>query len=236
MGADKASLVWDGVRAVDRVAALAKAVGAGPIYTVGVADYGLPHVADPTPFGGPVGGVLAGVAVLRRQGCERALVLAVDAPTLWVEDLAPLIACRMGAAYDGLHLPMVIRLEAIEDDTEIDWPMARLLERAGVRRLSPPEGAFARLRGANTPGERAALQIESAGERKPPGAGNVRDVAFYSLSEGGPSRRVPATFRNDIETLDHLLSAVEQDPQYGSESALRKGGCVSVLSSVRTGR
>src|SRR5207248_10673054 len=79
MSADKATLSWAGRRAVDRVAALAEAVGAGLVVTVGLQDYGLPLVRDSVPLGGPVGGVLAGAPVLAAAGCERVLVLAVDA-------------------------------------------------------------------------------------------------------------------------------------------------------------
>jgi molybdopterin-guanine dinucleotide biosynthesis protein A len=55
-------------------------------------DHGLEHVDDPAPGAGPVGGVLAGARALAAHGLTRALVLAVDAPTVTVEDLAPLLA------------------------------------------------------------------------------------------------------------------------------------------------
>src|SRR4051794_11241884 len=40
MGVDKAAAAWSGVRAVDRVVALAKALGAQPVLTAGAVDYG----------------------------------------------------------------------------------------------------------------------------------------------------------------------------------------------------
>jgi len=161
MGEDKGALDWAGVRAVDRVAAVAGQAGAEPVITVGLRDYGLPNVAEDPPLGGPVGGVLAGVAALRAAGCARALVLAVDAPTLRAEDLAPLLAAGApGAVFEGLHLPMAFEIAALPAEAEAGWPIMRLAERAGLRRLACPEDAQARVRGANTPAERAALLAE----------------------------------------------------------------------------
>ena len=158
MGADKAAQLWAGVPAVERVAALAAAVGARPVITVGGAPHGLPHVRDEPPLGGPVGGVLAGAAALREAGCRQILVLAVDAPTLQAEDLAPLIAAaEPGAAYEGLHLPLVASLSALPTDAEAGWPLVRLVERAGLARPTCPPQVAARIRGANTLDERDAL-------------------------------------------------------------------------------
>lgn len=157
MGADKALLAWNGRRAVDLIAALAEAAGAAVVLTVG-RDHGLPHVADDTPGAGPVGGVLAGARALAERGLERMLVLAVDAPTAAPADLAPLLAAQCaGAFYEGLFVPMVLRLDALPPDAEPGWPLRRLVERAGLTPLPVAPEALARLRGANTPGERAAL-------------------------------------------------------------------------------
>lgn len=152
MGRDKALLDWDGQRAVDRVADLARAVGATALVTAG-ADLGLPWVPDDAAGAGPVGGVLAGARAL---GTERLLVLAVDAPTLTADDLAPLLA--RGGCYEGLPVPMVLAASAIPADAEAGWPLRRFVERAGLVALPVPEGAMARLRGANTPEEREALR------------------------------------------------------------------------------
>lgn len=157
MGRDKAALDWGGVRAVDRLAALAQALGATSLLTVGT-DLGLPWIADPQPGAGPVGGVLAGAAALQALGLERALILAVDAPTVTVADLAPLLAAEApGAAFEGLPLPMAITLSALPFDAAPGWPLRRLVERAGLAVIALPAGAEARLRGANTPQERAGL-------------------------------------------------------------------------------
>ena len=151
MGRDKAVLDWGGRRAVDRVAALARAAGATTLVTAG-ADLGLPWVPDDEAGAGPVGGVLAGARAL---GTARLLVLAVDAPTVTFEDLAPLLA--NGGFYEGLPVPMVVAAAALPADAEAGWPLRRLVERAGLKALPVPQGALARLRGANTPEEVEAL-------------------------------------------------------------------------------
>lgn len=154
MGADKADMTWSGVTARDRCLALARAVGADPVLTVGAGG----DVEDDIPVGGPVGGVVAGVRVLQARGCDRVLVLAVDAPTITPTDLGPLLdAGSPGAAYGGLHLPMVADIAALPSEAEPGWPMVRLLERSGLARPDPTQEARPRLRGANTPEERAAL-------------------------------------------------------------------------------
>lgn len=156
MGADKALLDWDGERAVDRVAALARSVGARVVLTAG-RDYGLDWVADPLPGAGPVGGVLAGAAALQARGCTRALVLAVDAPTLTAEDLAALLSAEEGAAFDVSPVPMVLPLSALPQDAQAGWPLRRLVERARLAERPCPDEARARVLGANTPQERGRL-------------------------------------------------------------------------------
>jgi molybdopterin-guanine dinucleotide biosynthesis protein A len=161
MGQDKAALVWNGVRAVDRVFATAMALGASPVFTVGGVDYRLPHVLERAPRSGPVGGVLLGAQHLRRSGCEVMLVLAVDAPTLRGGDVQPLLShVGAGAAFEDLHLPFVVRLDALPQTLEAGSRLSQLLEASGVERLSCPQGARARVRGANTPEEWAALKAE----------------------------------------------------------------------------
>jgi molybdopterin-guanine dinucleotide biosynthesis protein A len=163
MGADKAALDWGGLRAVDRAAALARAAGAEVVLTVGARSYGLPLVAEAPAGAGPAVAVAAGCAALAAQGCDRVLVLAVDAPTIRPEDLAPLLAAGpRGAAYEGLHLPLVIDPAAVPD-APTDTALGRLLDRAGVARLPCPPDATLRLRGANTPAEREALLLDLRG-------------------------------------------------------------------------
>jgi molybdopterin-guanine dinucleotide biosynthesis protein A len=161
MGEDKGAAQWAGRRAVDRVADLAGAIGAKVTITAGLQDFGLPHAEDATRHGGPVGGVLAGATALAERGCDRALVLAVDAPTVRAADLTPLLQSGSpGAAFAGFPLPFVIDLAALPADAEIGWPLMRLIERARLALLKAPPAAGARLRGANTPAEREALLAE----------------------------------------------------------------------------
>lgn len=158
MGADKAVLLWNGRRAVDRLAQLAHHLGAAAVLTAGDRDYGLPRAAEDPPGGGPAAGIVAGATALRGQGCSRALVLAVDAPTILETDLHALLdAPPPGAAFADLHLPLVFALDALSPESGAGWPMGRLVERAGLIRLACPSEARARLRGANTPEERQAL-------------------------------------------------------------------------------
>lgn len=159
MGVDKAAQDWGGLRAVDRVAELARRAGAERIISAG-GDYGLPSVPDPERYAGPVAGLLAGVEALREAGFERGLVLAVDAPTLRLRDLTPLLAEPAGASYSGFPLPMVLPLGALPQDAEPDWPLRRLVERVGLRQLDCPDEVARRVRGANTPEERQALLAE----------------------------------------------------------------------------
>jgi molybdopterin-guanine dinucleotide biosynthesis protein A len=134
--------------------------------TAGGIDYGLPNSPDATPSGGPVGGVLSGVEALREAGCDRGLILAVDAPTLSPDDLVELLALPSpGGAFEGLHLPMVIDLDALPAEARADWPLARLTERTGLARLACPEGRRAHVRGANTPQERQLLLLSLKNER-----------------------------------------------------------------------
>lgn len=157
MGQDKAVLDWGGQRAVDRVAQIARAAGAASLLTAG-GDYGLDFVIDPSPFAGPVAGILAGLAALADQGLGRALVLAVDTPTLTLADLTPLLdAPAPGAAYEGFHLPMTTPTSPAPPNALPDWPVRLLIEALGLTRLACPPQARARLAGANTPAERQRL-------------------------------------------------------------------------------
>jgi molybdopterin-guanine dinucleotide biosynthesis protein A len=161
MGVDKAVQMWGGERAVDRVAMLAKTLGARRIVTAGDGDYGFERAPDPKAQSGPVAGVLMGLAALRGAP-GRVLVLAVDAPTLAPSDVERLLkAAGPGATFAGLPLPMVIDPAAVPAETEFDWPLRRLVERAGLTQVSVEPSAVARIRGANTPEEKAYLLREA---------------------------------------------------------------------------
>ena len=157
MGADKARLDWNGVSAIDRLVALSHDLGIQMVLTAG-ADHGLPAVLDAKPGGGPCGGILAAALRLRAEGYARALILAVDAPTVTAFDIRPLLeAGDPGAAYEALPLPMAIDLAAIPAAAEAQWPLKRLVEAAGLTVLPCSDRARPRLKGANTPEERLRL-------------------------------------------------------------------------------
>lgn len=158
MGADKAALIWNGRRAVDRIADVARRAGAEQVLTAGDGDYGLGRIDDPGPDGGPVAGIVAGVAAARAVRSDRVLVLAVDAPTATLGDLRPLLASSPpGAAYEGLNLPLVMDVASAPPDAGPGWAVARFIQVAGLSRIICPPEAAARLRGANTPAERDRL-------------------------------------------------------------------------------
>ncbi|MES2724403.1 MAG: NTP transferase domain-containing protein, partial [Pseudomonadota bacterium] len=157
MGTDKAAQLWDGRRAVDLVAELARSVGATVVVSAGDGEFGLPRAPDPAPLSGPVAGVLVGIALLRGQ-VERVLVLAVDAPTIKPGDLAPLLAAGgVGAAFDDQPLPMVLDIAEVPQDVQDDWPLRRFVARAGLVQIPLDLELLPRLRGANTPEERDRL-------------------------------------------------------------------------------
>lgn len=162
MGTDKALQPWGRLRAIDRVVGLAREAGALRIVTAGDGDYGLPRAPDPAPFSGPVAGVLAGLTLLG-EDLDRVLILAVDAPTLTIGDLAPLLAAAdPGAAFAGFPIPMAIDPAAVPADVRQDWPLRRMVERAALAQLAVAADAADRIRGANTPEERARL-LRAAG-------------------------------------------------------------------------
>ncbi len=167
MGEDKSCLDWNGRSAVDRLAAVIRELGAAVVVTAGPRPAGLPFVVEEPPGGGPVAGIVAAIAHLR-GACDRALVLAVDAPTVRQDDLAPLLnSPPPGAAFKDLHLPLVIDLAALPREAGPGWSMRRLVAEAGLAQLACGGEARARLRGANTPDERqvllsALVELESA--------------------------------------------------------------------------
>jgi len=165
MGADKARLDWDGVSAIDRLMALSHDLGIPMVLTAG-AEHGLPAVLDAAPGAGPCGGILAAAPRLLNEGFSRALILAVDAPTVTDRDIRPLLeAGAPGAAYEGLPLPMVIDLVAVPAAAQAPWPLRRFVQTAGLAVLPCSDEARLRLRGANTPEERRLLLADPG----PPG-------------------------------------------------------------------
>jgi molybdopterin-guanine dinucleotide biosynthesis protein A len=162
MGVDKAMLGLGGRGAIDLLHALASAAGCTDIVVAG-GDYGKRFTLDETLHGGPVGGIHAAAATLPRVG--RLLILAVDAPTLKLEDLCPLLkAPEPGAAYIGLPLPMVTSMNVSTWHLPANAPLRHFTAAAGLAELPAPPSALARLRGANTPAEFARLSHDAVPE------------------------------------------------------------------------
>jgi molybdopterin-guanine dinucleotide biosynthesis protein A len=175
MGQDKAGLLWDGETAVLRLKHLAAQAGASAVFVAG-GHHGTP---DPTPFGGPVGGLLAAAAHLAEA--QRFLILAVDAPTLTLDDLAPLLrAAAPGAAFRGLPLPMVMGSGAVPWEFPADASLRRFVAAAGLDEIAPPAAAVTRLRGANTPEE--LQQLRSASRLENPAVPGARPRAMEPRS------------------------------------------------------
>lgn len=159
MGQDKALLVWNGTRAIDRVVYLARSLGSSQILVSG-RDYGLPFVADPEPDGGPAAGVIATAAAI--QDVTRLLVLAVDAPTLTPHDLQPLLASHSpGAVFDTQPLPMLVDRKFLLG-CRGRRSLRQIVDTCGLAHLPLPVGMRSRVRGANTPAEARTLRIELA--------------------------------------------------------------------------
>lgn len=155
MGADKASLLWDGRRAIDLVADLARSVGAAAVIVSG-ADYGLPYAPDPQPDAGPAAGLFNAAAVLKDVSCI--LALAVDAPTLHKDDLRLLLAAaRPGSVFEDQPLPMLVERDALLRASGAT-SLKAIVRTCGLQKLPLPCHMRARVRGANTPQEAAQLR------------------------------------------------------------------------------
>ena len=94
MGRDKALIEIDGVRLVDRTAAVLRDAGCDVVVAVGPPGLtGLvEHVADLHPGEGPLGGIITALECATARGCAAALVVAVDLPALDAPTLATVIA------------------------------------------------------------------------------------------------------------------------------------------------
>jgi molybdenum cofactor guanylyltransferase len=149
MGADKATLLVDGVALAERVAAAAGAV-ADPVVLVAPAGHpaaglGLPVIADPG--AGPLAAVAAACAGL---DAGRVLVLAADHPDLQPALLrllvavdAPAVACRRAGRVEPMvavyaRAPALAAAEAMLAEPGGDRSLRGLLARLGARVLEEP--------------------------------------------------------------------------------------------------
>lgn len=108
-GVDKASVVLDGGRLVDRAVAAVQGAGVRRCVVAGPARPGLavPAVQEQPAFGGPVAGLAAGLAWLEQQPDRQAaavLVLACDLVDPVAAVAALIEAWSRGDVGDGVHL------------------------------------------------------------------------------------------------------------------------------------
>ncbi|WP_241681180.1 molybdenum cofactor guanylyltransferase [Pseudactinotalea terrae] len=144
-GQDKAALLLDGARLVDRVVAAAQAAGAREVVVVGPASLvpGVPVVQEEPPFGGPVAGVAAGLAALG-GGSTAVLVLACDLADPSAAVGALTAAWDGGAEEAGVHL--------LDEDGRPQWL-------TGIYRLDSLESALTAL---GDPAGQSARRLLSA--------------------------------------------------------------------------
>lgn len=170
MGQDKAQLIWQGRRQIDRSFELLRAAGCSRVVISG--DYlQYPHVSDQYPERGPLGG-LASVAASEPE--TRWLVSAIDQPLLDVTLLRALLEGLLVAADSGRALcrygedplPMALLVApgtrrwmhyAVCGNSPGHRSLKALQEHLRIHALPADAATRARLRGANTPDEWDAL-------------------------------------------------------------------------------
>lgn len=165
MGADKARLVWNGERMLDRAVAMLRGAGCTRVLVSGnYPEY--PHVADQFSECGPLGGL---ASIAKRVPESRWLVLAIDQPLLDAAMLRALLdglltGCEVARGvcrYGEEPLPMAL---LVSPDTR-KWlltavaadgahrSLKALQDRLRIHALPADAAVRARLRGANTPDE-----------------------------------------------------------------------------------
>lgn len=159
MGQDKANLIVDGQRLLDRARDLLFQCCDEVIVVGGPESDYRDDVVDGVSDGGPLGGVLA---ALRSGRGHRYLCLPVDQPRLTPDALQPLLdACpftgNVGVSYDGEPLPVCLTSDRV-DALAIAWrDGARRLEVAATTRLELDAATRAALFNMNTPADLATV-------------------------------------------------------------------------------
>lgn len=165
MGQDKARLAWRSNDLLGRAVEILEDAGAKSVLISGRPEHA-GAIADDAPGLGPLGGL---ATLARRSPDGEVWVVAVDAPTVCADDLHALVAnpTQRLCCFDGFPLPMWLRLDdalRARLDAALAHPDAsqRALhvwqDSVGALRLPCTPERAARLRGANTPQEWAALR------------------------------------------------------------------------------
>ena len=85
------------------------------------------------------------------------LVGRFDVANIKLDKCGGLTEGLLMAAFAGLHLPLMIWLAAAPDAVPAGGSLRRFVAVCGLATLTPDPRAVERLRGANTPAERAVL-------------------------------------------------------------------------------
>lgn len=165
MGTDKARLAWQSSDLLGHAVALLHEAGAVDVLVSGRPEHA-GAIPDDLPGRGPLGGL---ATLARRSPDGEVWIVAVDAPRVSTADLHALAAdpSQRACRFEGFPLPMWLRLDAAMRaslDAALGHP--DLSRRAlhvwqddiGALRLPCSPERAARLRGANTPQEWAALR------------------------------------------------------------------------------
>lgn len=166
MGSDKAQLLWQGRRLIDRSFELLRAAGCSRVVVSG--DYPqYPHIPDQFPDRGPLGGL---ASVAQSEPESRWLVSAIDQPLLDVSMLRALLDGLMAGSETGRQvcrygeepLPMAFLVTpatrrwmqlAVAGDSPGHRSLKALQEYLRIHALPADTEVRARLRGVNTPSD-----------------------------------------------------------------------------------
>jgi len=161
MGRDKAELVLDNVRLVDRAKSLLERTGCTLILISSPDD-----LPDRHPGGGPLSGIDAAAASLRDG--DVLLVMPVDMPNLSANLLAELLeelGARAGVYFEGQPLPLCLRvsvnlrryLQDVLQANDADRSLFSLFKTLGFDGICPPQDSENEFANCNTPQQFEAM-------------------------------------------------------------------------------
>jgi len=167
MGGNKPARLLAGKRLIDHALAFAMRPG-GPVAVSAnapIAGVDVPHLPDTTPGVGPISALASSMDFAAAQGCGTVLMIGCDMPFLPADLLPWLLAVLpgYGAALpeSGGRLHTMAGLWRVDQAALADYIAAGgqslwgFAERAGLVRVSWPEGPFANL---NSPADLAAAE------------------------------------------------------------------------------
>ncbi|MCF6293395.1 MAG: molybdenum cofactor guanylyltransferase [Robiginitomaculum sp.] len=161
MGRDKAELILDNERLVDRATALLKNVGCGEVLLSGVGG-----LADRYPKGGPLSGIDAAACTL--PDSSKLLIIPVDMPNLTACLLQVLVQqahSKTGSHFCSQPLPcyLIISPELrkylldVLTKTDSDRSLFRMFQKLGFSQIEQPENSKTLFDNCNTPEQFTAM-------------------------------------------------------------------------------